>query len=170
MAILAKGHTSAVITGMGRRDEVGEMAQAVGVFKDHMQAEQRLSAEQEAERVQTAEEKRAALVGMAETIERETATALSQIGDRADAMTQTAEQMSASAQRTGTASGNAASAAARALANAQTVASAAEELSASMRRCKWVCGARWRLRVSGRACHLPFVRSTRVAMPTVPFC
>jgi methyl-accepting chemotaxis protein len=133
MSTLAKGDTSAVITGLDRRDEVGEMAQAVSVFKHHMQAEQRLATERELERARAEAEKRSALVGMAETIERETATALSQIGDRADTMTKTAEEMAASAERTGTASSNAASAAAQALANAQTVASAAEELSASIR-------------------------------------
>jgi methyl-accepting chemotaxis protein len=133
MSTLAKGDTSAVVTGLGRRDEVGEMAQAVSVFKEHMLAERRLSAEQKSEHVRAEAEKRAALVGMAETIERETATALSQIGDRADTMTKTAEEMAASAERTGGASSDAASAAAQALANAQTVASAAEELSASIR-------------------------------------
>ena len=49
------------------------------------------------------------------------------------AMTQTADEMSASAVRTGNAAESAAAAAAQALANAQTVASAAEELSASIR-------------------------------------
>ncbi len=134
MSTLAKGDTSAAITGLDRRDEVGEMAQAVSVFREHMLAEQRLAAEQEAEHARAEAEKRSALVGMADTIERETATALLQIGAHADAMTKTAEEMAASAERTGNASSNAASAAAQALANAQTVASAAEELSSSIRQ------------------------------------
>jgi methyl-accepting chemotaxis protein len=48
-------------------------------------------------------------------------------------MTATAEEMSASAARTGNSAQSAATASAQALANAQTVASAAEELSASIR-------------------------------------
>jgi methyl-accepting chemotaxis protein len=132
MSVLAGGDTSAAITGTERRDEVGEMAHAVTVFRDHMLTEQRLAAEQQAEHAQAEEEKRAAMVGMAETIERETAAALVQIGRRADNMRNATEEMSASAHRTGAASGEAASAAAQALANAQTVASAAEELSASI--------------------------------------
>jgi methyl-accepting chemotaxis protein len=133
MSTLAKGDTSAVITGMDRRDEVGEMAHAVSVFKEHMLAEQHLSAEQETERARAESEKRAALVSMVETIERETAAALTEIGGRAEAMMKTADEMAASAERTGSASGEAASAAAQALGNVQTVASAAEELSASIR-------------------------------------
>jgi len=133
MTQLAKGETSTEIPGIARRDEVGEMAQAVRVFREHMLSAQRLAAEQDAERARAEEAKRGALIGMAETIERETASALDQIGARADAMSSVADTLTASATRTGTASSEAAAAAGMALANAQTVASAAEELAASIR-------------------------------------
>ena len=77
-------------------------------------------------------ERRAALVGMADAIEAETTVALRHVATRTSAMTATAEEMSASADRTGNSAQSAASASAQALANAQTVASAAEQLSASI--------------------------------------
>ena len=66
---------------------------------------------------------------MAEKIEAETREALEGIGSRSETMAATAEAMSASASRTGDAAQSAATAAAQALANAQTVASAAEQLT-----------------------------------------
>ena len=70
---------------------------------------------------------------MADRIETETTTALQEVGTRTAAMAATAEEMSASAARTGNSAQSAATASAQALANAQTVASAAEQLSASIR-------------------------------------
>src|SRR5262249_6710388 len=99
MARLAKGENSEQIARIGRGDEVGEMAQAVAVFREHMVTAQRLAAEQEAEQARAEHEKHAALVGMADNIEHESATALDQIGGRTDALVANAEEMTASANR-----------------------------------------------------------------------
>jgi methyl-accepting chemotaxis protein len=133
MAALSSGDLDAPVVGADRRDELGEMARAVLVFKDHMAREKQLAAEQEAERQQAERAKRAALVAMADTIEAETNTALQHIAARTTTMAATADAMSASATRTGASAQDAATAAAHALTNAQTVASAAEELAASIR-------------------------------------
>jgi methyl-accepting chemotaxis protein len=133
MAALSTGAFDAPIAGADRRDEVGEMARAVVVFRDHMVKGNALAAEQEAERLQAGAAKQAALVNMADTIETETGIALGQIAARTAAMAATADSMSASATRTGAAAQEAAAASALALANAQTVAGAAEELAASIR-------------------------------------
>ena len=110
------------------------MARAVLVFKEHMVRETLLAGEHESVRQQAEQAQRhAALVGMANTVEAETATALESIGLRTTAMAATADAMSASATRTGAAAQDAAGAAGHALANAQTVASAAEQLAASIR-------------------------------------
>ena len=116
-----------------RRDELGEMARAVGVFRDHMVKEAQLTRQQEEDRQRAAQDKHAALVGMAETIESETATALEQIDIRTAHMTATADEMHASAARTGASAQSAATAARLAQATVQTVASAAQELEASIR-------------------------------------
>jgi methyl-accepting chemotaxis protein len=132
MARLADGDLSTDVSGTDRGDEVGDMAKAVLVFKEYMQTSHRLAGEQDAERSRAEREKQAALVAMAETIERETAGALDQIGSRTATMVGTAKDMTGSANRTGTASSEAAASAAQALANVQTVASAAEQLATSI--------------------------------------
>jgi methyl-accepting chemotaxis protein len=98
-----------------------------------MSAERRLAAEQSKERERAESDKRAALQTMANKIESDTTAALREVDSRTTVMAKTADEMSASALRTGGAAESAATAAAQALTNAQTVASAAEELSASIR-------------------------------------
>ncbi len=130
---LVKGDLAAAIPGTDRRDEVGGMAGAVLVFKGHMEKGQQMAAAQAQERERAAAELQAALVGMADKIEVDTTTVLQEVGTRTNAMTTTAEEMSASAARSGQLTQSATSAAAQALANAQTVASAAEQLTISIR-------------------------------------
>jgi methyl-accepting chemotaxis protein len=130
---LADGDLAVTVSGQERRDEIGAMAAAVLVFRDHMIAERRLAADQAEERQRADVEKRSALKTMANRIETDTTAALHEVDTRTSVMAKAADEMSASAVRTGEAAGSAATAAAQALANAETVASAAEELSASIR-------------------------------------
>jgi methyl-accepting chemotaxis protein len=132
MRRLADGDLDVQAPGQHRHDEIGAMAGAVVIFRDHMAAETRLAAEKSDERERAEAEKRAALVGMADRIEAATTAALRDVGTRTAAMTATAEEMSASAARTGNSAQSAATVSAQALANAQTVASAAEQLSTSI--------------------------------------
>ncbi len=133
MEQLAQGDLATAIPGAGRRDEVGGMAQAVLVFKEHMVEGRQLAAAQAVERQRAAAEgKQAALVSMAGTIETEIGTALEKIGARTIAMAMTADEMSASASRTATSAENADTAAGQVQAIAQSVASAAELLAASI--------------------------------------
>ena len=133
MSELATGNMAVEIAGQQHRDELGGMARAVLVFKEHMVRGAALAAEQESERSRNEAEKRLALINMASTIETATAAALQQIGERTTSMAATADAMSASATRTGDSAQEAASAATQALGIAQAVASAAEQLSASIR-------------------------------------
>jgi methyl-accepting chemotaxis protein len=132
MRQLAAGDYEVVVPGQRRADEVGRMAAAVDVFRTHAIERARLESGQiQAE--QAAQEKRAALLGMAEKIEAEISRALGVIGTRVAAMVQAADDMSASAGRTGASAQGAAGAATQALVNARTVAGAAEGLAASIR-------------------------------------
>ena len=133
MRALTDGQLEVAIPDTARRDELGEMARAVGVFRDHMAKEAELTQQQEEMRQRAAQEKHAALQAMAKTIETETRSALEQIGERATAMASTADEMDASATRTGSCADSAAAAAAQALESAQSVAHAVEQLAASIR-------------------------------------
>ena len=130
---LATGETAVEVPSQDARDEMGTMAKAVEVFKQNGIERTRLEAEQTAHQERATQEKHAALMGMAEKIEIESGSALESVGARTAGMATAAEEMSASAGRTGESAQGAATAAAQALSNAQTVASAAEELAASIR-------------------------------------
>ena len=132
MAKLSAGELETGIPALDRDDEVGRMARAVGVFRQNAIERLRLEAQTQQHEAQARQEKHDALVDMADRIESETTTALHAVGVRTAAMTATAEEMSASAVRTGNSARSATTASAQALANAQTVASAAEQLSASI--------------------------------------
>ena len=133
MHALANGVLDVEIPNAEGRDELGEMARAVSVFKQNAKAMQQLRIEQEAARESAEAEKRAALATMADAVERDMKTALEQVGRTTGTMAATADAMAASATRTGAAAQDAATAANHALANAQSVASSAEELAASIR-------------------------------------
>jgi methyl-accepting chemotaxis protein len=133
MRALTDGELEVAIPDTARRDELGEMARAVGVFRNHMVKEAELTRQQEEVRQRATQEKHAALRAMAETIESETRSALEQIAERAGVMASTADEMDASASRTGGCARSAAIAAAQALESAQNVAHTVEQLAASIR-------------------------------------
>jgi methyl-accepting chemotaxis protein len=133
MRQLASGDLDVAIPNTAGHDELGEMSRAVAVFKDNAIAVRALRAEQVEAQQRADHEKHAALISMADTVESETRSSLTGINQRTSAMRTTADEMSASARRTGKAAEIAAHAAAQAQANAQTVASATEQLAASIR-------------------------------------
>ena len=133
MRQVASGDMSVAVPGSDRHDEIGAMADAVAVFKHNAMEHSRLEAGQKQQEERAVQEKHAALVGMADKIEADTATALEAVGGRTAAIAATAEAMSVSASRTGTSADAAAAAAAQAMANTQTVASAAEQIAGSIR-------------------------------------
>ncbi|HEY4045106.1 MAG TPA: methyl-accepting chemotaxis protein [Rhodopila sp.] len=133
MERLATGDLAVAVPGVDRRDEFRGMAQAVAVFKEHMARANQSVIDQMAERQRADEAKHAALVEMADKIELETNAALRQVSAQTTSMTQTADEMHASAARTGASAETASAAAAQALANVDTVARAAEQLAGSIR-------------------------------------
>ncbi|KAA0681715.1 methyl-accepting chemotaxis protein [Azospirillum brasilense] len=132
MTGMAAGNLRAEVGFEGRGDEIGQMADAVRVFREAGLDNERLRAEQERARAAGEEERRQALAAMADTVERETRTAVEQVARHAEQMASNAEAMAASAGMVSDNSQTVAAAANQALANAQTVAAAANELSASI--------------------------------------
>ena len=133
MRQLAAGDLNVQVTGQDRTHEIGQIAVALEHFRRQAVENQALTATREQERRTTEQQKRLALVTMAERIEAAAGDALAQIGLRNTELTQIADQMRGLAERTGGSAHGAASAASQALANAQTVASATEELTMSIR-------------------------------------
>jgi methyl-accepting chemotaxis protein len=130
---VGSGEDLAVIPGMRRHDELGAMAGAVLGWQEANVRAAKMAKAAEATRAQAELDQQTALRNMAQTIEVETASALQQIGARTQSIEATTVDLSASATRTGASAQNAVTAAGQALANAQTVAGAADELTASIR-------------------------------------
>jgi methyl-accepting chemotaxis protein len=131
MRTLAAGDTNADVPARGRRDEIGEMADSVQVFKDSMIEGNRLRAEQAKE--QEAKERRQKVVD--EAVARFEAKMTGVVKIVASASTElqaSAQTLSATAEETSKQSGAVAAAAEQASANVQTVAAAAEELTSSV--------------------------------------
>jgi methyl-accepting chemotaxis protein len=129
---LAAGNLEIVVIGQERTHEIGRIAAALEVFRQQAIDNKALVDARESEREAAEQEKRGALVAMAEQIERAAADAMAQIGGRNTELTTIADELRALGERTGETARNAVSAAARALGNAQAVAGAGEELAASI--------------------------------------
>ena len=132
MAVLAGGRHDVEVPYLDRGDEVGAMAQALQVFKDKGIEADRLRSAREVERERAEQAKGAALRNMAETVERETRTAIEGVAAQTQRMAHTAGDMATSAQAVSASSQDVAAAATDAQSNTQNVASASTELSASI--------------------------------------
>ncbi|WP_119300119.1 methyl-accepting chemotaxis protein [Dongia deserti] len=133
MKQLAAGQMDIEIPSAGRRDEVGSMAEAVDVFRRQAIEAEQLRQQREAQRRASEAEKQAALVAMADTVERETHKAVEAVSNLTQRMSGDASHMATSARAVSENSQTVAAASTQALANAQTVASASEQLTASIR-------------------------------------
>jgi methyl-accepting chemotaxis protein len=131
MRRLANRDMTTEIVGIGRGDEIGQMAEAVKIFKDSMSEADRLHAQQVEEHVRREHRQRAIETHIAafDASVRETLAAL---GAAADEFGSTAQAMSALAGRTSAQSSDAARAADLASANVHDVAAAADQLRRSV--------------------------------------
>jgi methyl-accepting chemotaxis protein len=132
MSRLADGDLSVAVTGAERKDEVGQLARSLQVFKDNAIEARRLAAEQEAEN--EAKMRRAQLLDQLTKQFEANVTAMTQgLSTAASDLESTARVMTGVADLTNGQSVNVASAAEQTSANVQTVAAATEELSISIR-------------------------------------
>jgi methyl-accepting chemotaxis protein len=131
MQALAAGDKTAAIPAQDNKDEIGDMAKAVGVFKENMVKADTLVAQQRAEQVQK-EQRQKAIEGHIGEFDRAVREALGTLGSSATEMRATATSMSATAEETQRQAGTVASASEETSANVQTVAASAEEMSSSV--------------------------------------
>jgi methyl-accepting chemotaxis protein len=131
MTNLASGNVDVEIPAARRNDEIGQMARAVHVFRDNAMEKARLEAEQANAERSRAEERRSAMVAVADRFERSVKAVADGVSSAATEMQATAQQMSATAEESSRQSANVAGASDQAAANVQTVAATAEELSVS---------------------------------------
>ncbi|MCA1941377.1 MAG: methyl-accepting chemotaxis protein [Caenispirillum bisanense] len=131
MRRLADGDHGTEVPAQGRKDEVGEMAAAVQVFKENMIRAKDLAEAQERDRA--ARERRAQVIeSLTKRFDADVSSVLGAVASASTELQSTAESMSSIAEETARQATAVAAAADQASANVQTVASAAEELSSSI--------------------------------------
>jgi len=132
MARLAGGDLASEVTGLTRRDEIGEMARTVQVFKDGLGETEALRQEQERTRRDADANRRAALIALAQEFEETVGAVVSSVSQSAGQMTQAANTLT---DRTSLARDRAISVeadATRASERVSAVAAATEEMASSV--------------------------------------
>lgn len=132
MTELANGNTDVEIPALGRSDEIGDMAAAVQVFK----ANAIEAAKHEKEKVAMAEkadrEKKKMMHDLADQFEAKVGRIITEVAASASNLTETAQSMSNVSNETTEQASAVAHSSELAAANVQTVAAAAEEMTASV--------------------------------------
>ena len=131
MMRLANRDWSADVIGAGRKEEVGEMAKAVAIFKENGVTAERLRAEQHAEQEKKEERSRQIEFDIG-VFEQAVAGLLEMLSSAATELQATAKSMNSIADEGQRQSSSVAAASEEASVNVQTVAAAGEELSASI--------------------------------------
>jgi methyl-accepting chemotaxis protein len=133
MIELARGNFAIVLPGLGRADEVGEIAQAVETFKVNAEQKARVEAEARIEQDRRAAEARKAdMHRLADTFEGAVGEIVQVVSSAATELEASANALTTTADRSHELATVVASASEEASANVQSVASASEELTASV--------------------------------------
>ncbi|MGO8919934.1 MAG: methyl-accepting chemotaxis protein [Stellaceae bacterium] len=131
MKRLAGGDTTVAVPARDQKDEVGDMAQAVEVFRHTMVESGQRAAEQREEQARK-ERRQQEIDEHLGAFDRSVRQSLQTLADAATQMRVTAQGMSATAEETSRQATGVASAAEQASANVETVAASAEEMGASI--------------------------------------
>jgi methyl-accepting chemotaxis protein len=132
MRRLADGVLDHEVPDRSRRDEFGDMAEAVQFFKDNLIHTGRLTAEQESLKAQAAAARKAVMQQTADAFEANVGSLIQIVSSAATELEATARGMSDTASRTNDQAAAVAASADEAGGAVATVAAAAEELSASI--------------------------------------
>ncbi|HLN23635.1 MAG TPA: methyl-accepting chemotaxis protein, partial [Patescibacteria group bacterium] len=101
MTRLASGDLGAEVPGQGRRDEIGEMARALEVFRDNAVEANRLRDTQEEDRRRSEREKTAALHALADDFDASVKSKVAEVDKATSGIGRTAQDMAARSQGSG---------------------------------------------------------------------
>ena len=133
MRELADGNFEVVLPGLGRGDEVGDMAQAVETFKVKAEQKARAEAEAKAEQDQiAAQQRKADMIKLADSFEAAVGEIVETVSSASTELEASASTLTATAERSQELTTMVAAASEEASTNVQSVASATEELSSSV--------------------------------------
>ena len=129
---LASGKLDIEVPGVGRGDEIGEMAKAVEVFKSNAVARQSLEAEHRAAESRAAASRKADMHKMADDFETAVGRIVETVSSASSQLEVSASTLTATAERAQVLTTTVAAASEEASTNVQSVASATEEMASSV--------------------------------------
>jgi methyl-accepting chemotaxis protein len=129
---VAGGNLSVDVPGLGRADEIGQLASALETFKQNGQERRRMLAEQERQKAEAEAEKHQVLNRLADQFESGVRGVVSAVSAASSQLQSNAQSLSATADQANRQATAVAAAADQATTNVQTVAAATEELSSSV--------------------------------------
>ncbi|MCA1374303.1 MULTISPECIES: CHASE3 domain-containing protein [unclassified Bradyrhizobium] len=132
MGVLANGDTSVIVSGIERKDEIGEMAQAVQVFKTNAIEVERLKAEQAETERRNAEQRKRDMVRLADDFESAVGQIIGTVSSASTQLEASATTLTGTAERSQKLATTVAGASEEASTNVQSVASATEEMASSV--------------------------------------
>ena len=132
MASLSAGEFEAPVANTDRKDEIGEMARTVGVFRDAMIETNRLREEQTAIEGRQTEQRKSEMNRLADQFERDVGEIIMLVSSAANQLEASATTLSRTADTVQTVSNHAADASNSASTSVHSVAAASEELASSV--------------------------------------
>ena len=129
---LASGNLNVDVPGIGRGDEVGEMAKAVEVFKSNAIARQTLEGEQREAQTRAVAGRKADMSRMADDFEAAVGQIVEAVSSASTQLELSADTLTSTAERAEELATTVAAASEEASTNVQSVASATEEMSSSV--------------------------------------
>ena len=129
---LASGNLAVEVPGVGRGDEVGEMAKAVEIFKSNAIARQKLEAEQREAETRATSGRKADMNKMANDFEAAVGQIVEAVSSASSQLELSAGTLTATAERAQELTTAVAAASEEASSNVQSVASATEEMASSV--------------------------------------
>jgi methyl-accepting chemotaxis protein len=132
MRELAGGNMAVTITGVGRKDEIGDMASAVQVFKDNMIEADRLRGEATENERRSVEQRKADMHKLADQFESAVGEIIETVSSASTELEASAGTLTSTAVRAQELTTAVAAASEEASTNVQSVASATEEMASSV--------------------------------------
>jgi|SRR5579871_4449805 len=132
MTRLASGDLSIVVPARDSKNEIGDMARAVEVFKNSMVDAERLRAEQDRQKQASEKRRKEDMANMADSFETAIGEVIEMVSSAATELEASATSLTLTAEKTQQLSTTVSSASETATANVQSVASASEEMASSV--------------------------------------
>jgi len=133
MSDIAQGRIDRPLPLTDRKDDIGDMARTLEVFRSHAAENERLTLEQNAQEERVRAQRHVEMAALANEMETRVHGVVAEIGSLTDHLHRAADDLAANADRTGKQGAALASASDTASANVESVSAAGQELSASIR-------------------------------------